>query len=99
MPASIFSALEACLAKHGCRQLVQLCFVKSIGRGAQKLVTAELHLAPTPAAAARMENYVPRLANLERVLIPGRGHWTRQEKPEGTNRILADWMRCVLPTL
>lgn len=58
------------------------------------MIMAELDLALPPAAADGMEKYVP---NLQKVLIPGCGHWTQQEKPEDTNRIIADWMRRVFP--
>ena len=37
-----------------------------------------------------MEAYVP---DLEKHVIPACGHWTQQEKPEETNRIIVDWLK------
>ncbi|HUJ76988.1 MAG TPA: alpha/beta hydrolase [bacterium] len=37
-----------------------------------------------------MEQYVPRL---EKALIPQCGHWTQQERPQETNRLILDWLR------
>lgn len=53
------------------------------------MVMAELDRALPPAAADGMEKYVP---NLEKALVRGCGHWTQQEKPHETNRLIADWM-------
>lgn len=36
-----------------------------------------------------MEELVP---DLEKVVIPGCGHWVQQEKPAEVNRLLLDWL-------
>ena len=43
-----------------------------------------------PRLADGMENFVP---DLEKHVIPACGHWTQQEKPEETNRIIVDWLK------
>lgn len=53
------------------------------------MIMAQNDLVLPPSAADGMET---RIANLEKVLIEGSGHWTQQEKPEEVNRIIADWM-------
>ena len=37
-----------------------------------------------------MERFVP---DLEKVLIKDCGHWTQQEQPEETNRVMIDWLK------
>jgi pimeloyl-ACP methyl ester carboxylesterase len=53
------------------------------------MVMAELDAVLPPSAADGMEAYV---ADLEKVLIKGSGHWTQQEKPEETSRVILDWL-------
>jgi pimeloyl-ACP methyl ester carboxylesterase len=36
-----------------------------------------------------MEAFIP---DLEKALIEGSGHWTQQEAPEATNRVILDWL-------
>jgi len=36
-----------------------------------------------------MEQFIP---DLERALIADCGHWTQNEQPEATNRLLLDWL-------
>jgi pimeloyl-ACP methyl ester carboxylesterase len=53
------------------------------------MVMAELDAVLPPSAADGMETYVP---DLDRALIKGSGHWTQQEQPEATNRVILDWL-------
>jgi pimeloyl-ACP methyl ester carboxylesterase len=53
------------------------------------MVMAELDAVLPPSAADGMEAYV---TDLEKVLIEGSGHWTQQEKPEETSRVIVDWL-------
>jgi pimeloyl-ACP methyl ester carboxylesterase len=53
------------------------------------MVMAELDAVLPPSAADGMEAYV---SDLEKALIKGSGHWTQQEKPEETNRVILDWL-------
>ncbi len=53
------------------------------------MVMAELDAVLPPSAADGMEQYVP---DLERALIKGSGHWTQQEKPQETSRVILDWL-------
>ena len=53
------------------------------------MVMAELDAVLPPSSADGMEARVP---DLEKALIKGSGHWTQQEKPEETNRIILDWL-------
>ncbi len=53
------------------------------------MIMAEKDAVLPPAAADGMEVYV---ADLEKVLIKGSGHWTQQEKPDEVNRVLMDWL-------
>ena len=53
------------------------------------MVMAELDAVLPPSAADGMEAYV---TDLEKALIKGSGHWTQQEKPEETSRIILDWL-------
>jgi pimeloyl-ACP methyl ester carboxylesterase len=53
------------------------------------MVMAELDAVLPPSAADGMEAYV---TDLEKVLIKGSGHWTQQEKPEETSRVILDWL-------
>jgi pimeloyl-ACP methyl ester carboxylesterase len=53
------------------------------------MVMAELDAVLPPSAADGMEAYVP---DLEKALIKGSGHWTQQEQPEATNRVILDWL-------
>lgn len=53
------------------------------------MVMAELDAVLPPSAADGMEAHV---ADLEKALIKGSGHWTQQEKPEETNRVILDWL-------
>jgi pimeloyl-ACP methyl ester carboxylesterase len=41
-----------------------------------------------------METYV---ADLEKALVKGSGHWTQQEEPEATNRIILHWLQRRFP--
>ena len=53
------------------------------------MVMAELDAVLPPSAADGMEAYVP---DLEKALIKGSGHWTQQEKPAETSRVILDWL-------
>ena len=53
------------------------------------MVMAELDAVLPPSAADGMEAYV---TDLEKVLIEGSGHWTQQEKPQETSRVIVDWL-------
>ena len=53
------------------------------------MVMAEKDAVLPPAAADGMETYVK---DLEKQLVAGSGHWTQQEAPEQTNRIILDWL-------
>ncbi len=53
------------------------------------MIMAENDVVLRPAMADGMEALVP---DLERHLVKDCGHWTQQEKPEETNRVIADWM-------
>ena len=58
------------------------------------MVMAELDAVLPPSAADGMENHV---RGLEKKLVTGSGHWTQQEEPEQTNRILLDWLDAQFP--
>lgn len=53
------------------------------------MITAEHDVVLTPAMAKGMEKYV---ADLDRHLVRGSGHWTQQEKPEEVSRVILDWL-------
>lgn len=53
-------------------------------------VGAEDDVVLPPSSANGMEAMVP---NLEKVTIPGCGHWTQQEKPAELNEILVNWLQ------
>jgi pimeloyl-ACP methyl ester carboxylesterase len=53
------------------------------------MVMAELDAVLPPSAADGMEASAP---DLEKALIKGSGHWTQQEKPEETSRVILDWL-------
>ena len=53
------------------------------------MVMAEWDAVLPPSAADGKVTYVP---DLEKALIKGSGHWTQQEKPEETNRVILDWL-------
>lgn len=53
------------------------------------MVMAELDAVLPPSAADGMEAYIP---DLEKALIKGSGHWTQQEKPEETSRVILNWL-------
>jgi pimeloyl-ACP methyl ester carboxylesterase len=53
------------------------------------MITAELDAVLPPSAAEGMDAYI---ADLETVMIRGSGHWTQQEKPEETSRMILDWI-------
>jgi pimeloyl-ACP methyl ester carboxylesterase len=53
------------------------------------MVMAELDAVLPPSSADGMGAYV---ADLEKALIKGSGHWTQQEKPEETSRVIVDWL-------
>ncbi len=54
------------------------------------MIMAEDDVVLPPSMADGMERFVP---DLERALITACGHWTQQEKPEETNRIMIDWLK------
>lgn len=58
------------------------------------MVTAELDAVLPPSSA---EGMADRIGDLETVMIPGSGHWTQQERPEETNRVILDWLDRRLP--
>ena len=53
------------------------------------MVMAELDAVLPPSSADGMGAYV---TDLEKALIAGSGHWTQQEKPEETSRVILDWL-------
>ena len=53
------------------------------------MVMAELDAVLPPSAADGMEAFIP---DLEKALIKGSGHWTQQEKPQETSRVILDWL-------
>ena len=53
------------------------------------MIMAEQDAVLPPSATQGMETYV---ADLERALVHGSGHWTQQEKPEEVNRFILDWL-------
>jgi len=59
------------------------------------MVMAEKDAVLPPSAADGMEAYV---SDLEKVLIPGSGHWTQQEKPQEVNKVILDWLDRRFPT-
>ena len=54
------------------------------------MIMAENDVVLRPSMADGMEALVP---NLERHVVKDCGHWTQQEKPEETNRVITDWMK------
>lgn len=54
------------------------------------MIMAENDVVLRPAMADGMEALVP---DLEKHLVRNCGHWTQQEHPDETNRVIADWMR------
>jgi pimeloyl-ACP methyl ester carboxylesterase len=54
------------------------------------MIMAEDDVVLRPSMADGMEQYVP---DLERHLVRKCGHWTQQEHPEETNRVITDWMK------
>jgi pimeloyl-ACP methyl ester carboxylesterase len=54
------------------------------------MIMAEDDVVLSPAMAEGMEKYVP---DLEKYLVKKCGHWTQQEHPEETNRVIVDWMK------
>jgi pimeloyl-ACP methyl ester carboxylesterase len=54
------------------------------------MIMAEDDVVLSPAMAEGMEKYVP---DLEKHLVKRCGHWTQQEHPEETNRVIVDWMK------
>lgn len=53
------------------------------------MIMAEDDVVLPPSLTDGMERFVP---DLERALIADCGHWTQQEKPEETNRIMIEWL-------
>jgi pimeloyl-ACP methyl ester carboxylesterase len=53
------------------------------------MVMAELDAVLPPSSANGMEAFIP---DLEKALIEGSGHWTQQEKPQETSRVILDWL-------
>ena len=53
------------------------------------MITAEKDAVLPPSAADGMEAYV---ADLEKTLIEGSGHWTQQEKPDAVNAAMIGWL-------
>ncbi len=58
------------------------------------MITAENDVVLTPAMAEGMGKYV---ADLDRHLVRGSGHWTQQEKPEQVSRVILDWVERRFP--
>ena len=58
------------------------------------MITAENDVVLTPAMAEGMGKYV---ADLDRHLVRGSGHWTQQEKPEEVSRVILDWVEARFP--
>lgn len=54
------------------------------------MIMAENDVVLRPAMADGMEQYVP---DLEKHLVKACGHWTQQEHPEETNRVMIDWLK------
>lgn len=53
------------------------------------MIMAELDAVLPPSAADGMEDFI---SDLEKALIQGSGHWTQQEKPQETSRVILDWL-------
>jgi pimeloyl-ACP methyl ester carboxylesterase len=53
------------------------------------MIMAEKDAVLPPSAANGMEAYV---ADLEKTLIEGSGHWTQQEKPDAVNAAMIGWL-------
>ena len=58
------------------------------------MIMAELDVVLPPAMADRMGD---QIADLEKVLIEGSGHWTQQEKPAEVNTAILDWLNRKFP--
>ena len=54
------------------------------------MISAEDDVVLPPRLADGMEAFVP---DLEKHIIPACGHWTQQEKPAETNRLIIDWLK------
>jgi pimeloyl-ACP methyl ester carboxylesterase len=54
------------------------------------MIAAERDPVLRPELSETMDALVP---DLERVVLPGCGHWTQHEQPEALNRVLLDWLR------
>lgn len=54
------------------------------------MIMAENDVVLRPAMADGMEQYVP---DLEKHLVKKCGHWTQQEHPDETNRVMIDWLK------
>ena len=59
------------------------------------MVMAEHDVVLPPSLCDRMHE---QIADLEKVLIKGSGHWTQQEKPAEVNALLIDWMNRRFPS-
>jgi pimeloyl-ACP methyl ester carboxylesterase len=57
-------------------------------------VGAEHDVVLPPSSADGMEDFIPQL---EKYLVKDCGHWTQQEKPEETNRVIIAWMNKNFP--
>jgi pimeloyl-ACP methyl ester carboxylesterase len=53
------------------------------------MIMAELDAVLPPSSADGMGAFI---ADLEKTLIEGSGHWTQQEKPEDVNAAILGWM-------
>ena len=54
------------------------------------MIAAERDFFLPPSMIDGMEDWIP---DLEKHVIAGSGHWTQQEKPEETNRLMLDWLK------
>ncbi len=54
------------------------------------MIMAENDVVLRPAMADGMEQYCP---DLEKHLVRDCGHWTQQEHPDETNRVIVDWLK------
>jgi len=63
---------------------------KSIRSACRRWIMAENDHVLPPSAADGMEKIV---ADLEKYLVRGSGHWTQQEKPDEVSAKLIEWRR------
>ena len=83
-------AIEDCRHVSGRLERFLVARGEQIVRVPGLMIMAEDDVVLSPAMADGMERFVP---DLEKVLIKNCGHWTQQEHPEETNRVMIDWLK------